>query len=128
MKTQNVTIQLAIFTMAWVLSVALSSFGPKFIWDGNQMLTIGSLCINILLAIVLILANRKFLQACDELQQKIQLEAMAIALGVTVYLGIAYSLFDITNVIHQDAEISYLVIASSISYMVALVVIRKQYQ
>ena len=56
----------------------------------------------------------------DELQQKVQLEAMALALGVAIVVGLAYSNLDIANVIQQDAEISHLVMLIGVTYMASL--------
>jgi len=75
----------------------------------------------------MIWANIKHLLVLDELQKKIQLDAMGIALGVGIVGGLSYSVLDIANVIASDAEISFLIMLISISYIVALLVGKKRY-
>lgn len=120
--------QLALWTVLWTASMALAAFGPKFIWEGNTGLTIAAVVLNAILGVAMILMNIKHLNALDELQKKIQLEAMALALGVGVIGGLNYSLFDTTNLMAQDAEISFLVIIISITYMAGILIGQKRYK
>ena len=134
MKNENVSKQikkatknLALWTILWLVSLALATFGPKFIWEENTTWSIITITINTAIGVGLICAHIKHLTALDELQKKIQLEAMAIALGVGIVGGLSYSVMDIANVISGDAEIAFLVMLISISYMIALTVGKKRY-
>ncbi|WP_139956958.1 hypothetical protein [Flavicella sediminum] len=135
MKTTNWEIQvkkntkkLAIWTALWTSSMALATFGPKFIWDENTILTILAVLLNALLGLGMILMNIRHINALDDLQKKIQLDAMGIALGTGVVGGLSYSLLDITNLISNDAEISFLVIFMSVTYMISLLIGQKRYK
>ena len=127
-QMKKVTINLAIWTMLWVSSLALATFGPKFIWDENVTLTIIAVVLNALFGLGMILINIKHINSLDELQKKIQLDAMGVALGVGVVGGISYSVLDITNLISQDAEISFLVILISLTYMIGILIGQKRYK
>ena len=116
-NTRKTTLNLAYWTGAWVLTMALVSFGPKFIWNENNTLTIIGILVNLAIGIGVIFANKKHLNSLDELQRKIQLEAMAISLGVAVVFGLSYSMLDVTNLITYDAEISHLVILIGLTYL-----------
>lgn len=122
------TKKLAIWTMLWTSSMALATFGPKFIWDENVALTVLAVIINALLGVGMILMNIKHINSLDDLQKKIQLDAMGIALGVGVVGGLSYTLLDITNLITKDAEISFLVIFISLTYLIGLLIGQKRYQ
>ncbi len=122
------TKKLAIWTMLWTSSVALATFGPKFIWDENVALTVVAVIINALLGVGMILMNIKHLNSLDDLQKKIQLDAMGIALGAGVVGGLSYTLLDITNLITNDAEISFLVIFISVTYLISLLIGQKRYK
>ncbi len=122
------TKKLAIWTFLWTGSMALATFGPKFIWDENVALTVLAVIINALFGAGMILMNIKHINSLDDLQKKIQLDAMGIALGVGVVGGLSYSILDITNLITQDAEISYLVIFISVTYMIGLLIGQKRYK
>jgi len=122
------TARLAMWTAAWTLSMALATFGPTFLWGDNSALTVIGIIINAAIGVGMIVANKNQIKGLDELQQKIHLEAMAIALGVGVVFGLSYSLLDITNIISFDAEIGHLVMLISLTYLVFLARGRKSYQ
>jgi len=119
---------LALWTMAWTLSMALATFGPKFIWENENTLTVIGIILNALLGVGMIFANIRHLNGLDDLQKKIQLEGMAIALGVGIVGGLSYSLLDSTNLISQDAEISYLVILIGLTYFFSVLIGLKRYK
>jgi len=125
--TRNTKI-LAVWTLLWVGSMALATFGPKFIWNENAILTTVGVVVNALIGAGMILANVRHLNSLDELQKKIQMEAMGVALGVGVVGGLSYSLLDTTNLINSDAEISVVVILISITYFVTLVIGQIRYK
>ena len=64
----------------------------------------------------MIVANKRHLKGLDEMHQKIQLEAMALSLGVGLVVGLSYSTLDVTDLIAFDAEISHLVILMGLTY------------
>lgn len=121
------TKNLAIYTALWTISMAIATFGPKFIWEENKTLTVIGVIVNAIFGLFMILANIKYLKGLDELQKKIQLEGMAIALGVGIVGGLSYSLLDTTNLIAQDAEISFLVILISLTYLGSILIGQKRY-
>jgi len=119
---------LAYWTSGWMLSMALATFGPKFLWNFNSRFTGVAILINLLFGIGLINGKKKWLKQLDELQLKIQLDAMALALGVGIVGGLSYSLMDITNLIPMDAEISVLVIAISLTYLAGSIIGTRRYE
>jgi hypothetical protein len=134
MKNENVskemkkaTQHLALWTFLWLVSLAVATFGPKFIWQQNITWSILAIVINTAIGAGMIWANIKHLTALDELQKKIQLDAMGIGLGVGIVGGLSYSVMDIANVISSDAEIGFLVMLISISYIIALAIGKKRY-
>lgn len=135
METQNwknhrkqITKNLAIWTSLWLITLALVTFGHQFMWDENPLFTWIGFLVNLFFAGGLLLANIRFLKSLDEMEKQIQLEAMGIALGVGVFGGISFSLMDNTNLIPVDAEISFLVMAISLTYMAAIAIGKKRYQ
>ncbi len=120
--------QLALWTFSWVLTMALASFGPKFIWDGSHVWSILAILLNLGVGLGMIMANRSLFNDLDELQKKIQLEALGITLGLAVVVGLSYSLLDATNLIPYDAEIAGLVMFIGITYFTATVLNSRRYQ
>lgn len=113
---------LAYWTGAWVLTTALATFGPIFLWDHNSGISVLAILINAIFGVGMILMNRKYTNGLDELQRKVAMEAMAIALGVGVVGGLSYSMLDVANVIPFDAEIGHLVILIGVTYLIAVIV------
>ena len=119
--------RLAIWTFAWTASTALAAFGPKYLWDDATGPSAMAILLNVGIGIGMILANRRLIDGLDELERKIHLESLALTLGLTMIVGIGYSLLDITNVIPWDAEISFLVIFMGLCYITTLVINQKRY-
>jgi hypothetical protein len=120
--------QLAAWTWSWVATMALATFGPMYIWEGNTTLTVLAVSVNLANGLLMILANRKLFDNFDELERRIHLEAMGLTLGLTVVVGLSYSLLDTTDLIAYNAEISSLVLFTGVTYLVCLLVNTKRYQ
>ncbi len=118
---------LAKWTLAWLVTMAVATFGPIYLWEGNRIYSFIFILINLAVGVGMIFAHKRILQGLDELQRKIQMDAMAITLGVTLVAGLAFSMLDIANVISFDAEISYLVFLMSITYGISIVIGKKRY-
>lgn len=112
--------QLAFWTAAWTVTVLLAKYGFKNLWEDNEVLTLLSLLVNLLLGIAMILVNRKFVNESDELERKIQLESMALTLGLTMIVGVTFTLLAFTQLIEQ-ASISSLIIFMGITYLASLI-------
>ena len=120
------TRKLGYWTLAWVLTMALATFGSKFLWESSVLVTVAAISLNLLIGIGMIMANRDQLRSLDEMQQKIHLEAMAITLGVGLVAGLAYSNLDISNVITFDAEIAHLVVLMSLTSLATLFTLNRK--
>jgi hypothetical protein len=125
--TRN-TKRLAFWTGAWVLTMALANFGPIFLWFGDKLLSFLAIALNTALGVMMILANKKHLQSLDEMQQRIQRDAMGVTLGVGLVVGLSYSNLDITGLIPGDAEISVLVIITGLTYATTTLLASRRYR
>ena len=121
------TRNLALWTFLWLITLALATFGPLLIWPDLTLVSILVWIANLGCGIGMILANRRFINGLDELQKKIQLEAMAIALGVAVVGGLSYSLLDVTNLISGDAELTVICVLISLTYLGGIMIGQKRY-
>jgi len=111
--------RVAKWSVAWILTTALVTFGSQFLWE-SQIITVLTIVISLAVGIGMVMANRKFVNEGDELQRKIQLESMGLTLGLAVVVGIAYSQLDTTNLIAQDAEISFLILFMGLTYILCV--------
>ena len=116
------TKRLALWTMIWVLSTALATFGPEFIWE-NSLFTYAGVGLFLVTGAAMIWANRKYLMDQDELQRRMHLEAMSITLGVAVVLGLGLSILDQQDLLFGfDLDFAFITIIISVSYMLSLLI------
>lgn len=120
--------QLAFWAVSWTLTMALATFGPKFLWDYNTIATVIAVLVNLAIGIGMILVNRNVVNNGDELEKKIQLESMGLTLGLAIVVGLFYSLLDTTNLISGDAEISNLVLFIGLTYIISTFYNNKRYR
>ena len=118
-NTKN-TLLIFYWTAAWVLTTALVKFGTEYIWQSNKLLISLAILFNVVIGFGMILAVKRYLKGLDEMQQKIQLDAMALSLGVGLVVGLGYSSMDQTNLIPFNAEISHMIMLMSITYIVGI--------
>ena len=115
------------WTFAWVVSLAFLSAGVNYLWDSLLITKIG-LLINLSIGVGMIIANKNLLNHYDELQKKIQLEAMALTLGLAVVVGLVYEVSFDFGVINSEPEGEYLVIFISICYIVSTLLNSRRYR
>jgi hypothetical protein len=127
-NTKKNTIKLMAWTAAWTVSTAVAAFAPKFIWDFNTLLTIIGVLVNIAFGVGMIIANKNHLQGLDEMMKKIQLDAMAFALGIGLVLGISYELLEDIKLITFEPEISHLLMIIAVTYMAGIIIGQRRYK
>ena len=111
--------QLALWKVAWGLTLALARFGPELLWD-SQPLSWGAITLNLGAGVGWIVAHARYLQGIDELQRKIMQDALAITLGVGWVVGFAYVVADSAGLVARD-EVGLLPALMGIVYVIATV-------
>jgi len=127
-RSKKNTMRLGYWTGTWLVTMSAATFGPLLVWPSNQLLTILAILLNLGAGFGMIVANKLHLQGLDEMHQKIQLEAMALSLGVGLVVGLGYSMMDVSNLITFDAEISHLVILVGLTYGAGVFVGLRKYR
>lgn len=122
------TRQLGLWTAAWVATMAIANFGPRFVWDEVGWISALAIAINLAIGAGMVLANIRHLKSLDEMHQRVQLEAMGLSLGVGLVVGLAYSNLDVTNLIGFDAEISHVVMLMALTYLAGTVAGLRKYR
>lgn len=119
-STKNV-IRLAIWTFAWVGSLALAAFGSGTLWD-SEVISWIAVGVNVGLGAGWIVAHARFIRGADDLQRKILLDAIALSLGVGLVVGFAYSAANKAGLVAVDSEIAFLTVLMSLVYIVSIAV------
>jgi hypothetical protein len=127
-QTRKNTLRLFFWTVAWVLATAGVAFGSKNLWNFNTWLTIIAVLIHIGLGLGMIRVFKQYLLGLDELQRKIQLDAMALSLGIGLVLGCSYEMLEDIKLIPFEPEIPHLLILMSLTYVVGTVLGHRKYQ
>ena len=115
------------WTLAWVVSLAFLSYGANFLWD-NLLITKIGLLINLAIGVGMIIANKNLFKHYDELQKKIQFDAMALTLGLAVVVGLTYEISFDFGVINSEPEFEYLVFFICFSYIASIIINSLRYK
>ena len=120
--------KVAYWGLAWLLATAGATFGPELLWGYGTLMTSVAVATQLALGFGMIWAFKGVLLAMDELQRLIQLEAISLALGVAVVVGVSYGLLEDVKLITFEPEISHLIILISLTYMFGLFLGNRRYR
>jgi hypothetical protein len=109
------SLALVAWIFTWMASLTVSDKAALYGWWDSDGLTIVSITINVLLGLGLIIAFMRMLGRMDELQRKIQLDALSLALGISLVGCAAYSLLVTWGYI-QDEEVTDIFMMMCLSY------------
>jgi hypothetical protein len=122
------TLGLAIWTIAWVASMALAAFGPGLLWNDQPEPTLLAIAFGVVVGARMLLANKRYLLALDELQRAIQLEAMAWSLGAGLVGGTAWTLLARHDLMAFEAQIGHLLAFMAVAYLVGCLAGLRRYR
>ena len=114
--------------LAWLLATAGAAFGPELLWGYGTLITSIGIAIQLVLGFGMIWAFKGVLLAMDELQRLIQLEALSLAFGVGVVVGVSYELLEDVKLITFEPEISHLIMLMSLTYVFGLFLGNRHYR
>ncbi len=118
---------LAAWTLAWVGSLALARFGPA-LWDDQPVLSWIAIGLNIALGVGWIIAHARYLRKQDDLQRKILIEALALALGVGLVGSLAYAAASNIGLISFDFDLAVFPVLAAVTYMLATAIGNLRYR
>ncbi len=122
------TTRLKYWSTAWVLSLALASFGPVFIWDFHTGLTILGVILTLAVGYGMIVALKRHVEGLDEMHRKIFLDAGALTLGVGLVCGTSYELLEDIKLITFEPEISHLIILLCLTFLTGRIMGHRKYR
>ena len=120
--------KVAYWGLAWVLATAGAAFGPELLWGYGTLMTSIAVATQLALGFGMIWAFKGVLLAMDDLQRLIQLEAISLALGVGIVVGISYELLEDVKLITFEPEISHLIILIGLTYLFGLFLGNRHYR
>ncbi|NKB71469.1 MAG: hypothetical protein GKR89_30730 [Candidatus Latescibacteria bacterium] len=120
-------IRLMAWIFVWTATMVLVDKAELYQWHSSFALTIGGIIANTAIGVGMIFTFIRYLKEQDEMQRKIQLDALAITMGVTLVGSYTYSLL-VTAKLIIDAEVSDLIMLMALSYTVANIVGQLRYR
>ncbi len=119
------TLKLAASTSLWLLSFALLTFID---WSSSPGLKLVALGLNIAAGIYMIMRNRANLLGLDELQQRIQLNAMGTTLGIGLISFPILTTLNQASVLAVEADLTVLLVVMSLCYLGAVLLGQLRYK
>ena len=113
--------------ISWVASFSLLLLGTNYLWHSLLITKIG-LLINLAIGIGMIIANKNLFKTYDELQKKIQYEAIAITLGLTVVVGITYDVSCEFSITKSELEFEYIMFFMCFIYLASIIINSLRYR
>lgn len=108
-------LKLVAWIFVWMASLTVSDKAALHGWWEESWITVLSIIINAGLGLWVVYRYRHMLQGMDDLQRKIQLEALAIALGISLVGACSYTLLVTWGYI-IDEEVSDIFALMCVSY------------
>lgn len=118
-STRGSVVVLAIWTFAWVATLALAKFGPALLWNEQPVASWIAVAVNLAVGAGWIVAHARYLRGVDDLQRKILMDAIAVALGAGLVGGFAYSAANTAGLIAFDSDNAFISVLMAVVYMVA---------
>ena len=109
------SIKLVAWIFVWMASLVVSDKAALYGWWESEGITIFSIFFTAALGFGVLLVFRKMLSRMDDLQRKIQLDALAVALGISLVGCAVYSLLVTWGYI-QDEEVTDIFVLMCVSY------------
>lgn len=114
------------WTLVWAICWVSTSALLKTDRLDAGMLGAAIILLPTVVGVAMLMSFRKLIAESDELRRKIQLDALAITVGVTLVGSVTYLLLEQANLI-ADADISGVILIISITYPAAVLIGGKRY-
>lgn len=116
-----------LWAVAWAASLAVISLISKYEWFSATLPITMLFVLNSGIGVGMILAYKRFLKELDEMERKIQLDALALSIGVTLVAFGGVSILEKAGMV-PELEASHLIVLIALTYMAGIIVGRIRYQ
>lgn len=116
-----------LLTLFWALTLMISTFLSE-----NELLNSGLaitlvFCIHTLIGIAMLTSYRHFLIQLDEMERKVQLNALALSVGIAIISFSSYSILE-NSAIVPPLNAAYLIVLIALTYIVGIIKGRISYR
>lgn len=120
-------IKMVALIFIWMISLIVSDKAALYGWWSAEWITVLSIIINAGFGLGVLHSYRRMLKGMDDLQRKIQLEALSMAFGVSVIGSISYSLLVTWGYI-IDEEVTDIFLLMCISFSASVLLNSLRYK
>ena len=110
-----------LWAFGWMLSLMGNMIPTKIFDQGAELLWAAIFAVHVLCGVMLVLSYRRFLSQLDEMERKVQLEALALAVGFSILVYSAGSILASVGVLWKP-DASIMLAVMSLTYMGGLIV------
>lgn len=116
-----------ILAVLWAGSLLLATWIAKVPEAASIFVILSLFTLHLIFSITLFFSYKRFLTELDEMERKIQLNALATSVGISIISFSCYSVLEVNNWL-PELQANYLIALMAISYMTAIVVGRLKYR
>lgn len=121
------TMTFLLCTLVWTISFVLADKAALYDWYDSTASAVTAIVVNVVLGIVMVLTFMRHLRVMDELQRKIQMDALALALGAAMVGGFALLLMQTTGLM-DEPQLDNLILLIFATHLVSTVVGNLRYR
>jgi hypothetical protein len=112
---------MVLWVFIWMASLTVADKAALYGWWEDGWLTLLAVAVNVALGLGMMVAFMRLMRGMDELQRKIQLDALSMALGISLVGCAAYSLLVTWGYI-VDEEVTDIFMLMCVSYSAAVLI------
>ncbi|SFD49316.1 hypothetical protein [Pseudoalteromonas denitrificans] len=113
--------------IAFAITMVLPNVAIKLNWFDSNLLIMMSVIFHGITGIGVVLAYKRFLKELDELERKIQFDALVVALGTALVSTSVYAILKTTGLV-GSVNLSIIIMLISVTYAVSLIIGRVRYR
>lgn len=118
---------LNLWALAWAANLAIITFISGYEWYSAPLPITLAFVLSVGIGLGMILAYKRYLKVLDEMERKIQLDALALSVGVTLVVFGGYSILDKAGVA-PELEAPHLIVLIALTYVVGIIAGRIRYR
>jgi len=111
----------------WLVALAVAVFGIKNEWFASGYPTYIAIAVQALAGFGMFWAFRRLITEMDEMQRKIQLDALALSLGITIFATITYDVLEKASIV-SEINTSNIIFLISFTYIAGVIVGNLRYR
>jgi len=116
-----------LLALLWAGTLAVTAFSKEYTWHNTMLFISIIFTLHTAIGIFMVLSFRKFLKELDDLERKIQLDALALSVGITIISFSSSSILSMVGII-EKLDQSSLIMLMAITYMIGIVAGRIKYR